>query len=64
MDQRTVFHHTGDGQIVDYLTDDIVRLITWEEFLLGRRAMEWNYPDFDSGTPDEVSRFARRLAGR
>jgi uncharacterized membrane protein HdeD (DUF308 family) len=54
----------GDGQIVDYLTDGIVRLITWEEFLLGRRAMEWNYPDVIPGDPEQIAQFARGLAGK
>jgi len=53
----------GNNQIVDYLTDGIVRLITWEEFLLGRRAMEWNYPDVPAGKPDQISAYARNLAG-
>ncbi|MFN7732849.1 MAG: hypothetical protein ACK5OB_13165 [Pirellula sp.] len=53
----------GQNQIVDYLTDGYVRLITWEEFLLGRRAMEWNYPDVPAGEPSEISAFARSLAG-
>jgi hypothetical protein len=54
----------GDGQIVDYLTDGIVRLIPWEEFLLGRRAMEWNYPDVIPGDPQRIAQFARELAGK
>ncbi|MEY4565093.1 MAG: Lecithin retinol acyltransferase [Planctomycetota bacterium] len=53
----------GNNQIVDYLTDGIVRLITWEEFLLGRRAMEWNYPDVPAGEPEQISAYARSLAG-
>ena len=53
----------GDRQIVDYLSDGVVRLISWEEFLLGRRALEWNYPDVPSGDPDSVAKFARSLAG-
>ena len=53
----------GQNQIVDYLTDGIVRLISWEEFLLGRRAMEWNYPDVEAGTPNEISTYARTLVG-
>jgi uncharacterized membrane protein HdeD (DUF308 family) len=53
----------GNNQIVDYLTDGIVRLITWEEFLLGRRAMEWNYPDVLAGEPEQISAYARSLAG-
>jgi uncharacterized membrane protein HdeD (DUF308 family) len=53
----------GQNQIVDYLTDGVVRLIPWEEFLLGRRAMEWNYPDVEAGSPSEISAFARSLAG-
>ncbi|MFO0011771.1 MAG: hypothetical protein ACK553_03435 [Planctomycetota bacterium] len=54
----------GEGQIIDYLSDGIVRLITWEEFLLGRRAMEWNYPDVPAGTATDISAFARSLAGK
>jgi uncharacterized membrane protein HdeD (DUF308 family) len=54
----------GDGQIVDYLTDGVVRLITWEQFLLGRRAMEWNYPDVPAGTQNAISSFARSLVGK
>lgn len=53
----------GNNQIVDFLTDGIVRLITWEEFLLGRRAMEWNYPDVPAGEPEQISAYARSLAG-
>lgn len=49
----------GNNQIVDYLTDGIVRLITWEEFLLGRRAMEWNYPDVPAGEPKQISAYAQ-----
>lgn len=54
----------GDRQIVDYLTDGIVRLISWEEFLLGRRAMEWNYPDVSAGEPSDICAFARSLVGK
>jgi hypothetical protein len=54
----------GDGQIIDYLTDGVVRLISWEDFVLGRRALEWNYPDVCSGNPDNVAKFARNLAGK
>ncbi len=54
----------GDGYIVDYLTDGIVRCISWEEFLLGRRAMEWNYPDVAAGSSEEISRFAKSLVGK
>lgn len=54
----------GDNQIVDYLTDGIVRLITWDEFLLGRKAMEWNYPDVEMGTPHEIAEFATELVGK
>ncbi|MBU6175055.1 MAG: DUF308 domain-containing protein [Planctomycetes bacterium] len=54
----------GDGQVVDYLTDGIVRLITWDEFLLGRKAMEWNYPDVATGTPHEIAKFATELVGK
>jgi hypothetical protein len=54
----------GDGHIVDYLTDGIVRCITWEEFLLGRRAMEWNYPDVEAGNASDISAFARSLVGK
>ena len=54
----------GDGMIVDYLTDGIVRCITWEEFLLGRRAMEWNYLDVSAGSDVEISQFARSLVGK
>ncbi|MBM3967670.1 MAG: hypothetical protein FJ308_21835, partial [Planctomycetes bacterium] len=53
----------GNNQIVDFLTDGIVRLITWEEFLLGRRAMEWNYPDVPAGEPEQIAAYARSLAG-
>lgn len=53
----------GDGQIVDYLSDGIVRLISWDEFLLGRRALEWNYPDVPAGDPTAICIFARKLAG-
>jgi uncharacterized membrane protein HdeD (DUF308 family) len=54
----------GDGQIVDYLSDGIVRLVTWDEFLLGRRALEWNYPDVPTGEPTAICVFARRLVGK
>jgi hypothetical protein len=54
----------GEGQIVDYLSDGIVRLISWEEFLLGRRALEWNYPDVTEGEPERISQFARGLVGK
>ena len=54
----------GEGQIVDYLSDGFVRLISWDEFLLGRRALEWNYPDVPSGDPAAISVFARSLAGK
>jgi hypothetical protein len=54
----------GDGRIVDYLTDGIVRCITWEEFLLGRRAMEWNYPDVEAGDANDIRSFARSLVGK
>ncbi len=54
----------GDGYIVDYLTDGIVRCISWEEFLLGRRAMEWNYPDVAAGSSEEIGRFAKSLVGK
>jgi uncharacterized membrane protein HdeD (DUF308 family) len=54
----------GDGHVVDYLTDGIVRCITWEEFLLGRRAMEWNYPDVEAGNMHDISSFARSLVGK
>ncbi len=54
----------GDGCIVDYLTDGIVRCISWEEFLLGRRAMEWNYPDVPAGNAEEICRFAKSLVGK
>lgn len=53
----------GDNQIVDYLTDGIVRLVTWEEFLLGRSALEWNYPDVTPGSEPEIASFARSLVG-
>lgn len=54
----------GDGQIVDYLSDGVVRLISWEEFLLGRRALEWNYPDVPAGDAAAISSFATALAGK
>lgn len=54
----------GEGQIVDYLSDGIVRLISWEEFLLGRHALEWNYPDVPEGEPERISQFARSLVGK
>lgn len=54
----------GEGEIVDYLSDGIVRLISWEEFLLGRRALEWNYPDVPTGDPRSICAFARNLAGK
>lgn len=53
----------GDNQVVDYLTDGIVRLVTWDEFLLGRNALEWNYPDVMPGTGTEIATFARSLVG-
>ena len=54
----------GNGQIVDYLSDGVVRLISWEEFLLGRRALEWNYPDVPAGDVAAISAFAKNLAGK
>lgn len=54
----------GDGQIVDYLSDGVVRLISWEEFLLGRPALEWNYPDVPAGDVAAISSFATALAGK
>jgi hypothetical protein len=54
----------GEGQVIDYLSDGVVRLITWEEFLLGRRALEWNYPDVPAGDPESIAIFARQLAGK
>ncbi len=54
----------GDGKIVDYLTDGVVRFISWEEFLLGRRALEWNYPDVSAGDPESIAVFARSLVGK
>lgn len=53
-----------DGRVVDYLSDGIVRCITWEEFLLGRRAMEWNYPDVEPGNAKEINAFATSLVGK
>lgn len=52
------------GRVVDYLTDGIVRCVSWEEFLLGRRAMEWNYPDISPGSSSDISAFAMSLVGK
>jgi uncharacterized membrane protein HdeD (DUF308 family) len=52
------------NHVVDYLSNGIVRLITWQEFLLGRTAMEWNYPDVVPGQPEDIVRFARELVGQ
>jgi uncharacterized membrane protein HdeD (DUF308 family) len=54
----------GERLIVDYHADGIVICITWEEFLRGRRAMEWNYPDVVAGEPATISSFAKSLVGK
>jgi uncharacterized membrane protein HdeD (DUF308 family) len=56
--------YVDDGQVVDYLTDGKVRLITWEEFLLGRTPQLWDYPDVPAAPPAEACAFARNLVGR
>lgn len=53
-----------DQKVVDFLNDCKVRYITWDEFLLGRKAIALDHPDIEPGSAEEISRFATSLAGR
>ena len=53
-----------DQKVVDFLNDCKVRYITWEEFLLGRKAIALDHPDIVPGSAEEISQFATSLAGR
>jgi uncharacterized membrane protein HdeD (DUF308 family) len=51
-------------KVVDFLNDCKVRHVTWEEFLLGRKAIALDHPDVEPGVADEISQFATSLVGR
>jgi len=57
--------YVGNGQVVDLLREiNSARLVTWEEFLLGRRPEHWSYPDLPQVEADEIVRVARESVGR
>ncbi len=56
--------YVGDGEVVDYRDDNLVHLVTWEQFLLGREPEHWQYPDLPDVPAAEVCRIAREAVGR
>jgi hypothetical protein len=55
--------YVGDDQVVDFRNDHRVHLCAWDDFLLGRRPVRWDYPDLEPESPGDVARFARAQAG-
>ncbi|MGF1509836.1 MAG: lecithin retinol acyltransferase family protein [Myxococcota bacterium] len=51
--------YAGQGDVVDYRNDNKVHLCAWDEFLLGRRPVRWEYPDLPAESPERVAAFAR-----
>jgi Lecithin retinol acyltransferase len=63
----TAFHlgvFIGDGEVVNYLNDDHVYRVTWDEFLRGRIPEHWTYPDLAPVPAEVVVRTALAEVGK
>jgi uncharacterized membrane protein HdeD (DUF308 family) len=63
----TAFHlgvFIGDGEIVNYLNDNHVYRISWEQFLRSRVPQHWTYPDLEPVPPEAVVRTALSEVGK
>lgn len=55
--------YVGDGQVVDFRNDEQVYLTGWDDFVLGRRPVRWEYPDLPRHPPEAVVQYARSQVG-
>lgn len=55
--------YVGNGEVVDFRNDNMVYLEKWEDYVLGRRPVLWEYPDLEKIPVEEVVAFARDQVG-
>ncbi len=55
--------YVGDNCVVDFRDDNMVQMVTWERFLLGRDPQHREYPDLDPISAEDVCKMARKLVG-
>ncbi|MGF1580733.1 MAG: HdeD family acid-resistance protein [Gemmataceae bacterium] len=50
--------YIGDNTIIDFRDDNLVHKVTWEQFLIGRDPVHWEYPDLDDVPFESVRKAA------
>ncbi len=56
--------YIGENTIVDFRDDNLVHKVTWEQFLIGRDPVHWEYPDLENVPVEEVRKAALEEVGK